>query len=136
MTVADILRESSNVGTIEIARDARSGPLRRRRCASSGFGTPTGTGFPGEAAGILLPKSEYNATSMASMPIGSGIAVTAMQLLDVYMTIADSGMAHPPQLLAATTDPNGQRHARAAPRRTPSCHPPQPTRSARCSSAS
>ncbi len=114
MTVADILRESSNVGTIEIAqmlgRDRFDAALRE-----FGFGSPTGIGFPGEAAGILLPKSEYNATSMASMPIGSGIAVTAMQLLDVYMTIADSGMAHPPQLLAATTDPNGQRHPRAVP---------------------
>ena len=30
MTVADILRESSNVGTIQIARDARQGALRRR----------------------------------------------------------------------------------------------------------
>jgi cell division protein FtsI (penicillin-binding protein 3) len=117
MTVADILRESSNVGTIEIARmlgrDRFDAALRE-----FGFGVPTGSGFPGEAAGILLPKSEYNATSMASMPIGSGIAVTAMQLLDVYTTIADSGMAHPPQLVAATMDASGQRH----PTRAPSPH--------------
>jgi cell division protein FtsI (penicillin-binding protein 3) len=117
MTVADILRESSNVGTIEIARmlgrDRFDAALRE-----FGFGVPTGTGFPGEAAGILLPKSEYNATSMASMPIGSGIAVTAMQLLDVYITIADGGLAHPPQLVAATIDASGQRH----PTRLPSPH--------------
>ncbi|HEV2311132.1 MAG TPA: penicillin-binding protein 2, partial [Acidimicrobiia bacterium] len=109
MSVADILRESSNVGTIEIAqmlgRDRFDAALRE-----FGFGAPTGTGFPGEAAGILLPKNQYNATSMASMPIGSGIAVTAMQLLDVYMTIADGGMARPPRLVAATVDAQGQRH--------------------------
>ena len=118
MTVADILRESSNVGTILIARmlgrDRFDAALR-----AFGFGAPTGTGFPGEAAGILLPKNQYNATSMASMPIGSGIAVTAMQLLDVYITIADSGQAHPPQLVAATIDPDGQRHPVA----TPAPHP-------------
>jgi cell division protein FtsI (penicillin-binding protein 3) len=76
MTVADIVRESSNVGTIEIAKmvgkQRFDGALR-----SFGFGSPTGLGFPGEASGILLPLDQYNATSMASMPIGSGIAVTA-----------------------------------------------------------
>ena len=105
MTVADILRESSNVGTIEIAqmlgRDRFDAALR-----AFGFGTPTGTGFPGEAAGILLPKSQYNATSMASMPIGNGLAVTAMQMLDVYTTIANGGATRPPRLVGATLDEN------------------------------
>jgi cell division protein FtsI (penicillin-binding protein 3) len=108
MTVTDIIRQSSNVGTILIARmlgkDRFDAALRE-----FGFGVPTGTGFPGEAAGILLPKSQYNATSMASMPIGSGIAVTAMQLLDVYMTIADHGEARAPRLITATVSPDGHR---------------------------
>lgn len=109
MTVADILRESSNVGTIEIARI-----LGRDRFDAAlhafGFGAPTGTGFPAEAAGILLPRVQYNATSLASMPIGSGIAVTAMQLLDVYLTIANNGVARTPTLVAASVDANGHRH--------------------------
>src|SRR5260370_37649466 len=109
MTVADIVRQSSNVGTIEIAR-----LLGRDRFDAAlhafGFGVPTGTGFPGEAAGILLPRSQYNATSLASMPIGSGIAVTAMQLLDVYMAIANNGRAHPPSLVPASIDANGHHH--------------------------
>ncbi len=109
MTVADILRESSNVGTIEIAR-----LLGRDRFDAAlhafGFGTPPGTGFPGEAAGILLPRDQYNTTSMSSMPIGSGIAVTAMQLLDVYLTIANNGVARSPNLVAASVDAAGHRH--------------------------
>jgi cell division protein FtsI (penicillin-binding protein 3) len=109
MTVADIVRQSSNVGTIEIAR-----MLGRDRFDAAihafGFGAPTGTGYPGEAAGILLPRAQFNATSLASMPIGSGIAVTAMQLLDVYLTIANNGVAHPPHLVNATIDGAGHRH--------------------------
>lgn len=108
MTVADIVRESSNVGTIEIAR-----MLGKDRFDAAihafGFGAPTGIGYPGEAAGILLPRAQYNATSLASMPIGSGIAVTAMQLLDVYMTIANNGVAQPPRLVASTADRAGHR---------------------------
>ena len=46
---------------------------------------------------------------MGSMPIGYGIAVTAMQMLDVYTTIANHGMARPPRLVAATIDADGDR---------------------------
>ncbi|MSO79172.1 MAG: penicillin-binding protein 2 [Acidimicrobiia bacterium] len=109
MTVADIVRESSNVGTILIAdqlgRDRFDAALR-----GFGFGTPTGLDFPGEAAGILLPVVQYNATSMTSMPVGSGIAVTAMQMLDVYLTIANDGVARAPRLVMATIDGEGERH--------------------------
>ena len=108
MTVADIVRESSNVGTIEIAKMV--GKQRFDSALRSfGFGSPTGLGFPGEASGILLPLDQYNATSMASMPIGSGIAVTAMQMLDVYLTIANDGVARAPRLVEATIDADGNR---------------------------
>ncbi len=108
MTVADIVRLSSNVGTIQIAR-----MLGRERFDQAlrdfGFGSPTGLGFPGEAAGILLPLDQYNATSLASMPVGNGIAVTAMQMLDVYMTVANDGVARAPRLVGATIDADGNR---------------------------
>jgi len=108
MSVSDIVRESSNVGTIEIARllgKSRFDAALR----SFGFGSPTGLHFPGEASGILLALDQYNATSMASMPIGSGIAVTAMQMLDVYLTIANDGVERVPRLVAATVDADGNR---------------------------
>jgi cell division protein FtsI (penicillin-binding protein 3) len=109
LSVADIVRLSSNVGTILIAR--KLGQARFDAALRSfGFGSPTGLDFPGEASGILLSLADYNATSLASMPIGSGIAVTAMQMLDVYMTIASGGVARAPRLVSATIDADGQRH--------------------------
>jgi len=109
MTVSDILAQSSNVGTIRIA--SMLGKERFARYLDEfGFGKPTGLGFPGESPGITLPVSQYNDTSMASIPIGYGVAVTAMQMLDVYQTIADSGLARPPRIVAATVDAEGHRH--------------------------
>jgi cell division protein FtsI (penicillin-binding protein 3) len=108
LTVADILRESSNVGTIMIARElghARFDAALR----NFGFGMPTGLEFPGEAPGILLPLTNYNDTSLASMPIGNGLAVTALQMLDVYATLANNGVARQPRLVAATIDDAGKR---------------------------
>ena len=108
LTVADILRESSNVGTIGIA-DQLGKQRFDHYLRAFGFGALTGVDFPGESPGILLPVDHYNATSMASMPIGSGIAVTALQMLDVYMTIANGGVSRAPRLVAATIDAQGRR---------------------------
>ena len=108
MTVADIVRESSNVGTIKIAQ-----MLGKERfdayLRAFGYGTGSGLGYPGESTGILLPVEEYNATSLASMPIGNGIAVTPMQMLDVFTTIANGGETRPPRLVDATVGPDGTR---------------------------
>ena len=108
LTVSDIIRESSNVGTILIARqlgNARFDAALR----NFGFGKTTGLDFPGEAPGILLPLSQYNDTSLASMPVGNGLAVTALQMLDVYVTLANDGVARQPRLVAATIDSDGKR---------------------------
>jgi cell division protein FtsI (penicillin-binding protein 3) len=108
LSVADIVRYSSNVGTIQIAR--MLGKARFDQALHDfGYGSPTGLDYPGEAPGILLPLEQYNDTSMASMPVGSGIAVTAMQMLDVYLTIANDGIARTPRLVKATIDADGNR---------------------------
>jgi cell division protein FtsI/penicillin-binding protein 2 len=75
-----------------------------------GFGVHTALDFPGEADGIMLPLANYNDTSMGSIPIGNGIAVTALQMLEVYATIANGGMARAPRLVSATVDADGRRH--------------------------
>jgi cell division protein FtsI (penicillin-binding protein 3) len=108
-TVTRILAESSNIGTIKIAqqlgKDRLDEYLRR-----FGFGQKTALGFPGEAAGILLPRKEYNSTSIGSIPIGQGIAVTAMQMLAAYNAIANDGVYVPPKLVLETVAADGSRH--------------------------
>ncbi|HEX6312880.1 MAG TPA: penicillin-binding protein 2 [Acidimicrobiia bacterium] len=106
MTVHDIVRRSSNVGTILVAR-ALGSEWFDAYLRAFGFGAPTGLGFPGESPGIVLALDEYNDTSLASMPVGSGIAVTALQMLDVYTTLANGGATRPPRLVAATIDADG-----------------------------
>ncbi|MFA5883875.1 MAG: penicillin-binding protein 2 [Acidimicrobiia bacterium] len=108
LTVADIIRESSNVGTILVARQLGNARLDAA-LRNFGFGRTTGLDFPGEAPGILLPLSQYNDTSLASMPVGNGLAVTALQMLDVYVTLANNGVARQPRLVAATIDAAGKR---------------------------
>ena len=108
-SVTRILSESSNIGTIQLAQKlgkTRFDSYLRR----FGFGTTTALDMPYEAAGILLPLDEYNATSMGSMPIGQGIAVTPMQMLAAYNVLANDGVYVPPKLVLETVDDAGNRH--------------------------
>jgi len=109
LSVADILRESSNVGAIKIAHLLGKERFDRYQRAF-GFGSLSGVRFPGESPGILLPVNQYNNTSLYSIPIGNGIAVTALQMLDAYMTFANHGDARAPRLVRATIDSEGNEH--------------------------
>jgi len=109
MTVADILAQSSNVGTIKIA-DRLGATNLSHYLDAFGFGQPTGLDLPGESSGSSFEMKDYTDTSMGSIPIGYGIAVTPMQMLDVYSTIANHGMARPPRLVEATVDADGKQH--------------------------
>jgi cell division protein FtsI (penicillin-binding protein 3) len=108
-TVTRILTESSNIGTIMLAqmlgKDRLDSYLRR-----FGLGTKTALGFPNESAGILLDPKDYSGTSMGSIPIGQGISVTALQMLEVYNAIANDGVYVPPKLVLETVGRDGTSH--------------------------
>ena len=108
MTVTQILAESSNVGTIKLAQQLGKERIDQY-LRSFGFGTRSGLGFPDESPGLLLPPDDWSGTSIGSIPIGQGIAVTAMQMLDAYNVVANDGVHVPPRLVAATVDEDGRR---------------------------
>jgi cell division protein FtsI (penicillin-binding protein 3) len=47
---------------------------------------------------------------MGTIPIGTGEAVTAMQIVDAYNAVANGGVFVPPRLVEATVAPNGTEH--------------------------
>ena len=116
MTIGDILAESSNVGTIELAQ--RLGPVRIAQYLSRfGLGQLTGVGFPGEVDGILPPVAEWTSTSMGTIPVGQGVAVTPLQMAAVYAAVANGGVWIQPRLVRGMVDGRGRFHP-APPART------------------
>ena len=106
MTIGDIIARSSNVGTIRIA--ARLGMDRMAEyLAKFGLGQPTGIGFPGEVEGILPPEANWYGTSMGTIPVGQGVAVTPIQMISVYNTIANGGVWVRPRLVRGLIEPDG-----------------------------
>jgi cell division protein FtsI/penicillin-binding protein 2 len=96
MTVAQILSQSSNVGTITLAQ-----MLGRERfeswIARFGFGKQTGIDAPGESRGLL--PSYWSGSTIGNVPIGQGIGVTGIQMAAAYGAIANGGILRTPHLV-------------------------------------
>jgi cell division protein FtsI/penicillin-binding protein 2 len=98
LSVADILKVSSNVGAVKIGLEL--GAERYDRWIHRfGFGRPTGIQFPGEEQGIVIPVEDYSGSTMGNLPIGQGLSVTPMQMAAGYAAIADDGVLRAPQLV-------------------------------------
>jgi cell division protein FtsI (penicillin-binding protein 3) len=113
-TVQEIMERSSNVGTIKIAQEL--GPERLDAYLREfGYGRSTGVGFPGEGAGLLMPTSQWWATSLPTIAIGQGVAVTLVQLANSYATLANDGVAVQPRIVRGTVGEDGRLTPAAAP---------------------
>ena len=105
-TATGILAESSNVGTLEIAR--RLGEQRWMDVEQRfGVGQKTGIELPGESAGYLPPMSTWSGSTFANLPFGQGLSMTVLQLASVYQTIANNGVRVPPRIVQSVTKPDG-----------------------------
>lgn len=105
-SVTEIMTRSSNIGAIKIGQQLGKDRLDFYM-RQFGFGALTGLGSPGESSGLLLPPAKYSGTSLATIAIGQGIAVTAMQMLAAYNTVANDGEYVAPKLVRATVEPDG-----------------------------
>ena len=97
LSVADILKQSSNVGSVRVGQ--RLGDKRFDRWVRRfGFGAVTDVDLPGESGGIVPRPQEYSGASLGNLPIGQGLAVTPIQMATAYAAIARGGVARRPHL--------------------------------------
>ena len=106
LTATQILAQSSNIGTSEIAQDLGEQRLLAQ-VKNLGFGEPTGLDFPGESPGLLATAAQWEPTDFVSLPIGQVDAVSALQVLDAYNAVANGGMFVQPKLVEGTVGPSG-----------------------------
>ena len=103
LSVAEILAQSSNVGSVMIG--LKLGKQRFDKWVRRfGFGKTTGIGLPGEAGGIVPKPKQYSGSSLGNLPIGQGLAVTPLQMAAGYSAIANGGVMHRPHVVAGETD--------------------------------
>jgi cell division protein FtsI (penicillin-binding protein 3) len=106
-TIAGIIAHSSNVGISQVAAHV-SPQVQYDYLRAFGLGQPSGLGLPGETAGDLPPVSQWWPDTRYTLAFGQGVAVTAIQMAEVYATIANNGVRVQPTLVEGTTNSAGK----------------------------
>jgi cell division protein FtsI (penicillin-binding protein 3) len=117
LTLAGVLAESSNIGTI-LASEKVGVTRLYSYLQAFGLGQPSGLDFPGESQGILDPLKSWSPSQQYTVPFGQGLAVNALQVATVYSTIADGGVRVAPSLVKGFVQPDGSLKPAAAPTQT------------------
>lgn len=118
LSVTEILANSSNIGTIQIAERlaSRIGQRGYREALHRyGFGEKTGVAVPAESSGLLPLPENFSGVSVASLAIGYEIGVTPIQLLAAFSAIFNEGLLMKPLLVAKVTDAAGREREKFAP---------------------
>ncbi len=105
--LATILAQSSNIGTI-LASETVPEQTVFSYFEKFGIGQPSGIGLPGESPGYLTPMSDWSATTFPTMVFGQGFSVNAVQMADVFSTIANDGVRMPARIIADPAVPAGE----------------------------
>jgi cell division protein FtsI (penicillin-binding protein 3) len=118
LTFADVVAQSSNIGTIKVA--TRLGAQRLAQAELNfGYGRRTGVELPGETPGIVRPQSTWTCPDLGTNAIGQGVAVSVLQMARVYASVANGGLLVQPTLVRGVIDERGDYHAsqRVTPKR-------------------
>jgi cell division protein FtsI (penicillin-binding protein 3) len=106
MTLAGVLAQSSNIGTIQaaemIGEDKQHEYMKR-----FGVGELTGLGSVLENKGELPPVSQWGDLTFPNIAYGQGYSTNAVQMASVYATVANSGVRVAPKLVDAKIGPDG-----------------------------
>lgn len=126
MSVFDIVRWSSNVGTVRLVTERMQPDEEYQLLRDYGFGTATALPYPSEARGTLRApvstsgRAQWTRESPASIAIGYEFTATPVQLALAYAAIANGGELLEPALVRDVRTPDGEivyRHRRRVLRR-------------------
>jgi len=106
--VTTVLAKSSNVGVVKIALSLEPEQMWRA-FDLFGFGRVSGSGFPGESAGILTSHGHWRSIGQATMSYGYGLSVTPLQLAQAYAVLGAGGIRRPISLRRVESPPAGER---------------------------
>lgn len=108
VSLEKIITKSSQVGATKVGLELGEGPMLDV-LGRMGFGRAIGTGFPGEASGMLPNHPRWSQNDIASLAYGYGYQVTPLQLAQAYMVFANGGVKKPVSLLKVQGEVQGER---------------------------
>jgi len=112
LSVTDVLVKSSNIGMSRIGARLTDDRLQAT-LASFGFGRPTGSGLPGEIAGMFHPLKAWTSYSNASLSMGQELGVTPLQMICAHSALANGGTLLSPKFVLSVFGARSGPSARA-----------------------
>lgn len=109
-TLAGILTESSNTGTVMVGQGV-SDQKRYDMMRNLGLGEETGIELPGESAGILPDVDQWQGRLRYTTMFGQGYAMTALQEAALMAALGNGGVWQAPRVVDGWTDADGHYHA-------------------------
>jgi cell division protein FtsI (penicillin-binding protein 3) len=106
LTVAGIVKRSSNIGAAKIALRLGSEKLYAG-LRLFGFGGKTGIELPGERIGMLRNGKNWRDIDLAHIAFGYGLTVTPLQLAAAIATIGNHGVYKEPRIVDEVSDVDG-----------------------------
>lgn len=107
LTVSEVVKKSSNVGSAKIALSLDKKKLWNV-FNGLGFGEKTNIGFPGEVRGKVRDYKTWRPIEQATMSYGYGISVTLLQLARAYTVFTNDGELKPVSLTRLDKAPVGE----------------------------
>lgn len=108
LTLAEVIQKSSNIGTAKLALQMGEEEMFTY-LDGFGFGRRTGLGFypesgepvvfKGEASGIFRPYRKWMPITITRVPIGQGISMTPMQMIQAWSALANGGTIMQPYIV-------------------------------------
>lgn len=108
LALGEVIAKSSQVGMTKLALQLEPDSVRQMYYRL-GLGQGLGTGFPGEALGLLPSYENWKPIQRATFAFGYGLNLTTTQLASAYSVIASGGIKQAPALLRLDQAPEGDR---------------------------
>ena len=90
LNVTGVITRSSNIGAAKIAAKLPDETFYQS-IRNFGYGSAPHSGFPGEAAGVVLPPARWSGPSKTTMSYGYGLNVTPLQIAQAYAALGNGG---------------------------------------------
>ena len=107
LNVADVLKVSSNIGAAKIAMMLGEKKLYDY-LRQLGFGGKSGIDLPGEEYGILPQLKDWSKISISRIPMGQGVAVTSLQMVNMMSCLANDGFLMRPTVVDRIVSKEGK----------------------------
>ncbi|CAM2730875.1 penicillin-binding protein 2 [Actinomyces slackii] len=114
LTTAQVLAESSNVGTVQIGQTLED-KVRYSYMERFGWGALTGIEMPGESDGLITGPETWDDRTRYTTMFGQGLATTTLQAVQSLSAIANKGVRVAPRIVDSWIDAEGEAEPQAQP---------------------